>query len=66
MMEKDLAEAIIAAIERVARGMEAVEVQLMETNVLLSRGVSVDVNSFPNSIEVINRTKEDQQYWRQK
>ena len=60
-MEKDLAEAIIEAIERVARSMEAVESQLMETNGLLSRGVSVDVNSFPNSIEVINRTKEDQQ-----
>ena len=60
-MEKDLAVSIIKAIERVARGMEAVEVQLMETNGLLSRGVSVDVNSFPNSIEVINRTKEDQQ-----
>jgi hypothetical protein len=60
-MEKDLAEAIIEAIERVARGMEAVEGTLMETNELLRRGVSVDVNSFPNSIEVINRTKEDQQ-----
>ena len=60
-MEKELAEAIIAAIERVARSMEAVEGQLMETNELLRRGVSVDVNSFPNSIEVINRTKENQQ-----
>ena len=60
-MEKELAEAIIEAIERVARSMEAVEGQLMETNELLRRGVSVDVNSFPNSIEVINRTKEDQQ-----
>jgi hypothetical protein len=60
-MEKELAEAIIAAIERVARGMEAVEGTLMELNDKLSRGVSVDVNSFPNSIEVINRTKEDQQ-----
>jgi len=60
-MEKELAEAIIEAIERVARSMEAVEGQLMETNELLRRGVSVDVNSFPNSIEVINRTKENQQ-----
>ena len=60
-MEKELAEAIIEAIERVARCMDAIESQLMETNELLRRGVSVDVNSFPNSIEVINRTKENQQ-----
>ena len=60
-MEKELAEAIIDAIERVASCMDAIESQLMETNELLRRGVSVDVNSFPNSIEVINRTKENQQ-----
>ena len=47
MREKDLAEAIIEAIERVARGMEAVESQLMETNELLKRGVSVDITSMP-------------------
>jgi hypothetical protein len=46
-MEKDLAEAIIEAIERVARSMEAVESQLMETNGLLRRGVSVDITSMP-------------------
>ena len=47
VMEKDLAEAIIEAIERVARSMEAVESQLMETNGLLRRGVSVDITSMP-------------------
>ena len=46
-MEKELAEAIIEAIERVARSMEAVEGQLMETNELLKRGVSVDITSMP-------------------
>lgn len=46
-MEKDLAEAIIEAIERVARGMEAVESQLMEVNDKLKRGVSVDITSMP-------------------
>ena len=46
-MEKDLTVSIIKAIERVARGMEAVENQLMETNGLLRRGVSVDVTSMP-------------------
>ena len=46
-MEKELAEAIIAAIERVARSMEAVESQLMEVNSKLQRGVSVDITSMP-------------------
>ena len=46
-MEKDLAEAIIKAIERVARSMEAVENQLMEVNSKLQRGVPVDITSMP-------------------
>ena len=49
-MEKELAEAIIAAIERVARSMEAVEgleSQLMELNSHVKRGVSIDVTSMP-------------------
>ena len=46
-MEKDLAVAIIDAIERVARCMDAIESQLRETNGLLKRGVSVDIASMP-------------------
>ena len=46
-MEKDIADAIIEAIERVARSMEAVESQLMETNEKLRRGVAVDITSMP-------------------
>ena len=46
-MEKELAEAIIDAIERVARSMEAVEGQLMEVNSKLQRGVAVDITSMP-------------------
>ena len=46
-MEKDIADAIIEAIERVARSMEAVESQLMEVNSRLQRGVSVDITSMP-------------------
>ena len=46
-MDKDLADAIVEAIERVARSMEAVENQLMEVNSKLQRGVLVDIASMP-------------------
>ena len=46
-MERDEAMAIVEAIERVARSVEAMEVQLMETNEKLKRGVSVDITSMP-------------------
>ena len=46
-MDANLVNAIVEAIERVARSMEAVESQLMETNGLLKRGVSVDITSMP-------------------
>ena len=46
-MDKDLADAIVEAIERVARSMEAVESQLMEINSKLQRGVLVDIASMP-------------------
>ena len=46
-MDKDTADAIIEAIERVAKSMEAVEAQLMEVNDKLKRGVSVDITSMP-------------------
>jgi tetrahydromethanopterin S-methyltransferase subunit F len=46
-MERDEAIAIVEAIERVARSVESIEVQLIETNEKLSRGVSVDVTSVP-------------------
>ena len=46
-MERDEAIAIVEAIERVARSNEAVEIQLMEINEKLKRGVSVDVTSVP-------------------
>ena len=39
--------AVVEAIERVARSNEAVEVQLMEINEKLKRGVSVDISSMP-------------------
>ena len=46
-MERDEAIAIVEAIERVAKSMEAVEMQLMEVNDKLKRGVSVDITSMP-------------------
>jgi hypothetical protein len=46
-MDKDLARAIVEAIERVARSMEAIEIQLMEVNDKLKRGVPVDITSMP-------------------
>jgi predicted RNA-binding protein with RPS1 domain len=46
-MDKELMMAVVEAIERVARSNEAVEVQLMEINEKLKRGVSVDISSMP-------------------
>ena len=44
-------EAIIEAIERVAKSIEAVERELMEINDKLKRGVSVDISSMPPTKE---------------
>ena len=46
-MDANLVNAIVEAIERVARSMEAVESQLMEINSKLQRGVLVDIASMP-------------------
>ena len=46
-MEERYVLGIVEAIERVARSVEAIEAQLIETNEKLSRGVSVDVTSVP-------------------
>ncbi len=46
-MEEQYGLGIVEAIERLARSVEAVEVQLIETNEKLKRGISVDVTSVP-------------------